>query len=155
MAKRLSTKKLEQMFRTYQQRQSVQFVAQKCQVSRTTVKKYRISENWEARLKTIRRRARIIADKKSAVDLADNLGIVRNLKGKLLKGLEKRKTVKSQYPINDLNTLVRLELLLMGLPDSRVGKEVDDEFKDMSVDELLALRDKLQAAQGVGHGSSD
>ena len=66
MANKLTDEKREQMFQAYCERQSIQFIAGKCTVNRTTVKRYRDLDNWENRRAAIARKSQKKSDDAAA-----------------------------------------------------------------------------------------
>jgi len=148
MAEPLSTKKRAALFRAFQEKQTVRHVSRKCGVSHTTVRKYRLREKWDERLKEIRKKAEAKADSKAATELAKNLQIVRWAKGRVLEEINKQKKgVKTKAPVAALEKLIRLELLLMGRPDSHTEITAEGEsLRDKTTEELMAMLKEIRGA---------
>ena len=71
--RRLTEKKREEMFQAWCQEQTAQYVVKTCAISRGTVTKYLIKDNWDARLKVIREKARNTLDNDEAKHTAETL----------------------------------------------------------------------------------
>lgn len=142
MSKRLTAKKLRQMFAAYCERPSVYHVAAKCKVSPTTAKRYRDAEDWDGRLKQISRKAAEKVDRKVVDVTAENLRVVRFAKARVVRRIRNGK-VKSSSTYSDLDRLVRLEQFLSGGNDSRPDVEIT-ELRSKSTGELRALLRQLR-----------
>ena len=66
MANKISDKKRDAMWVAFQEKQNNQNVADKCRVSRQTVRRYRVKDNWDERYAKILVKAQKIADEDSA-----------------------------------------------------------------------------------------
>lgn len=142
MAKGLSRKKLEQLFAAYVERQSIRNVAKVCNVSHTTVRKYRDKLGWDQRLKDVQAKAVEKGNNTLADSIAKNLEYVQFVKGKIMENIMV-KGVGGTNPVNDLDKAIRLELLLRGEADSKT-EVVSAELKAMSTEELLEMRKNLK-----------
>ena len=154
MSKKLTSKKLAQMFKAFCERQSVQYVARKCKIHYSTCRKYRQLNNWDSRLAKIQAKAEQIAGANSAQELADSLSIVRFCKQKLFDQVKAMKTAElSDTPIADLDRLIRLELFLMGQPDSRPdGPDPKEKLSGFSIEQLIIIYNDLVTAGVAGEG---
>lgn len=54
---------IEALWKAFLEHQSVYYVAKKCKVAPTTVRKYRRLRDWDARLQSIRQQAQTLADR--------------------------------------------------------------------------------------------
>jgi len=142
MAKKLSQKQLDEMFKVWVERQSVNFVAKKCKVSHTTVEKYRKLHDWDGRLAGVQQKAQDKQDDNLAKVLADNLKVVKYAKGKVIE-LMQAGGVVTKNPVSDLDKMIRLELLLRGEADSRT-ETVDRKLKDISTKDLQKMLKELE-----------
>ena len=142
MAKKLSQKQLDKMFKTFCERQSVRYVARICSISPVTARKYRDLEHWNNRVAEVKRKARERQDESLAGHLANNLKVVQFAKGKILELIQVGGRI-SNNPVADLDKMIRLELLLRGEVDSRT-EIVDSGLKDVSTEELLIMRRRLK-----------
>jgi len=143
MAKRLQQKKIDQMFKVWVERQSVQYVSRKCSVSPTTVRRYKRLEDWDGRLAGIQQKAQAKQDDNLAKTLADNLKFVKYAKGKVIELMQAGGAV-SKNPVSDLDKMIRLELLLRGEADSRTDKVRNNELKDIPTEELIRMQKALK-----------
>jgi len=152
MSKKLTSKKLAQMFAKFCERQSANYVSKKCHVHYATVTKYRQLGKWDSRLAKIQAKAEQIAGANSAAELADSLSIVRFCKAKLFKQIKKMKAADlSDTPIADLDRLIRLELFLMGQPDSRPdGPDPKDELSGLTIAQLIVVYNNLIETGAAG-----
>ena len=132
------------MFRFWLERQSIQFVARKCTVSRDTVRKYKHRQNWDGRLAKIRQEAQEKQDDSLAKVLADNLKFAKYAKGKVLELMQVGAPI-SRSPISDLDRLIRLELLLLGYSDSRPPEGYNNDLRHIPTQELLRMKRELEA----------
>jgi len=141
VAKKLTQKKLDTMFKVWVERQSVNFVAKKCKVSHTTIEKYMELQDWVGRLAAVQLKAQAKQDDNLANSLAENLKIVQFAKDKIVKLIKRGQITKK--PAADLDKMIRLELLLRGEADSR-PELVDNRLKDISTETLLIMQRKLK-----------
>lgn len=139
--KALSAQKREQMFKVYMANGTIQSVVRELPVSKPTAMKYKVTDNWDKRVAEIQKKAAKKADNTEANRLAGNLLIVKLAKEKLVA--EIKKGIKSKTKVNDLDKLVRLEEFLSGSPDSRPDSGAREKYKDMTIEQLLALRKML------------
>lgn len=146
MSKKLSQNKLDQMFKAYIEKQSVQFVSRKCSVSPTTVTRYKRLQDWDGRLGAIQRKAQEKQDDNLATLIANNMKYLKFTKSKLMTVI-KDCDVISKNPVSDFDRLVRLELYLMGEVESRTAITETSGLEHLSIDELLELKKKLKQAQ--------
>jgi len=148
MAKKLSQRKLDSMFKVYCERQSIEFISRKCRVSPVTVRKYRRLENWDERIVEVKSRAREKQNETLADLLANNLETVQFCKDKLIEKIEAGTVNLARQPIIDLDRLIRLELLLSGEVDSR-REVVSDELRGLTTEQLFKLKKKLLKQKGA------
>lgn len=145
MAKRLSAKKLEEMFKAYCERPSLQYVSRKCKVSHVTARKYRKSEDWEARMLKIQQKANDRVDDNIAKTLSNDIKIVQLAKSRAVHTLRETKQLDAKNIVGDLNTLIRLELFLRGENESRT-EVVTGGLEEKSLEDLLAMKKQLEEA---------
>ena len=116
----LSETEIEKLWQAFQEHQSAYFVAAKCKVSPTTVRKYRYSQHWDESLRKIRHEASALVDKKAALPLAKDIEVVHDLKMELVDSIKKQLEAGNYKPtIRDLERLVKLEHFLRDSSDSR------------------------------------
>ena len=109
----ITSKKREEMFQVFFKNGSVNSVVKLCNIHNTTARKYRLKDNWDKRVETIRKKAVEKSDDKNAKRIADNLKLVDYTKTQLMKDIQKE-GVESTRKASDLDKLIRLELLLIG-----------------------------------------
>jgi DNA replicative helicase MCM subunit Mcm2 (Cdc46/Mcm family) len=119
VANRVSREKIEEMFRVYIDRESIEEVATKCGVSHRTAERYRVLERWTERLVEIRRKAQAEADYTIVDAMADSLRTIRSYKGKLAAAIERKTVTTDEVSAADLERLVRLEAFVLGAAESR------------------------------------
>jgi len=141
MAKKLSQKKLDEMFKLWVERQSLQYISRKCSVARTTVRKYMKKQDWAGRLEEIQKKAVEKQDEGLVSALAANLKIVTYAKGKIVELIMAGDRV-SKTPASDLDKMIRLELLLRGEADSR-SETITNDLRDVPTNELLEMQKEL------------
>jgi len=155
MAKKLTQKKIDKMFKAYCERQTAFFVAKKCHISVTTAKKYIKKEKWAERVLIVKQKAIEKQDEHISDIIADNLKCVRFVKDEILENIKNGK-IASRNPASDLDKIIRLELLLVGESDSRI--EIKDSpliaIDDMNLTlqvrkELLKAMRKKQLDAGI------
>lgn len=122
MSNRISDKKRQQLFEAYLEKHTVHYVAQRCKVSGTTVKRYKVKDEWEKRLKEIEQKTRELENLNIAKVRAEDLKIIRTIKKKLKSQIE---TGAAEYSKIDvaIDKITRLELFLLGEADEH--KQVD------------------------------
>jgi anti-sigma28 factor (negative regulator of flagellin synthesis) len=129
----LSDEKIEKMWQAYQVHPTTYSVGKKCNVSRSTVRRYRDSEHWDERRQEIRDKASALADNKAAQRLANAVEVVHDLRVKIAESIKERIEAGSYKPtVMDLERLVKLEQFLSGLSDSHTEQAVS--FKWFKVD---------------------
>lgn len=135
MANKLSQETIDRMWVAWREKQSIHYVSQKVQVSRTAVSRYKESEKWEERFAKINTKAIEKADIKTARDRARDIKLVEAAKSVWAQQLTGKLQVvcpncqhqhyiiipkmKSQF--RDLDTFIRLSEFLAGEVDSRGG----------------------------------
>lgn len=122
------------MFKLYCEKQCVRFVAKKCRVSETTVRKYRKKDKWDARVEEVKADTR----QKTDAQIANSLVLRISQYEKILDEFMPHLSPKHIRSIKDIGTLERLIMFLRGEPDSR-----PDTSADMP-NELKPLLDKLR-----------
>ena len=146
MAKKLTQKKLNSMFKAYCEKQSVRYVSRKCRCSHVTARKYRDLQGWDNRVAQIQHKAQEKQDESLADSLAQNLKVVQFAKDKILELIQAGGQV-SKSPAADLDKMIRLELLLRGEADSRIETK-ETGLKDVSTEKLLKMQKRLRKSSG-------
>jgi len=123
----LGKKKVEQLFATWCELQSILGTAKVCKVSHTTVRRYLREQNWPARYRAIQAKAQAKADDRIAEQQAESLTLIREAKCRVAERI-RTGDIKSHSTIADLDRLVRLEQLLIGGPDQRTETIVEIEY---------------------------
>lgn len=133
MAHKKTESEIEKFWSFFQEKPSVAFVAEKCGISETTIRRYRDKEHWLDRLKKIREKAAQKADANAATKLAENLRILTAAKKVYAASLYGKAEIicpdcghrfvhpvpKAEPSFRDIDTIIRLEEMLIGRPDSR------------------------------------
>jgi hypothetical protein len=109
------------MFRAWQESPYDQQVSRKCAVSRATVKKYRIADQWDERAKKIQAKTQTRLNNSYASERAQLLRTIKRIR---MAGIDEyvRKIQNNEsidLSIFELNTIIRLEQFLAGGVDSR------------------------------------
>ena len=141
MPNTLPQKKLDEMFAAYVGKQSILHVANKCAVSRDTVRKYKNRLDWDARLKDVQQLAVEKGNGDLAESIAANLKYVEFVKAKLLEEVTAI-GIKSTNTIADLDKAIRVELLLRGEADSRPETKTTKSKDKKELKELLKQKKK-------------
>lgn len=149
MSKNLSQKTLDEMFKFWVEKQSIQFVASSCSVSRVTVRKYRQLLKWDTRLFNIQQDAQKKQDLSIAEALAANIKFAQYIKGKLIKRIKAIDDAMfhSTNFVSDFDKIVRLEMFLRGEADSRTETK-PSALKDVPTSELLRMKRELEKGKG-------
>jgi len=135
----LPTQKINEMWKAYQEKQSIHYIARKCMVSPITAKKYKIKEKWDERLAKINRQVVKRVDENIADFKVNALKINQAVISKFLKqlGVEEKdgkitvSTDGKDVSVKDYDTIIRQSLLLLGEEDGRIGVNfTDDERKE-------------------------
>ena len=138
MANKLSDKKIKEMWKAYQEKQTVRYVAQKCQVSRTTARRYKIKDNWDERTKEIKKKVEekidetIVSFKIRTFKInkiiikrfLEQLGITRDKNGNLIDG-----PTDKEISVSDYEKIVKLCFYLLGEPESNPPADIPEEEK--------------------------
>lgn len=140
---KITLEKRAELFKLWCSKQSVSFCAKTGAVNRATVDKYRLVDKWDDRLTIIKEHAEAIADAKSEKRLAQNLIIIKFIKGNIVEAVKKGKVLGS---VSDLIGAIRTEELILGRPDSRPAKTEDPEIDEAKLDEELI---QLGAEAGI------
>ena len=151
----IGDKKREEMWEAFLQKQSERDVASACNVSRSTVRRYRKLDRWDERTEEIRRKTDALVNGKTAEKAAGirnrHIQIVQAAQAKFVKALSEDKV---DFTVADYDRLVKLELLLSGEP-TEITEEVRRErpLKDQSDAELWRIVDgELEEASNGGAG---
>lgn len=78
MSNKITTEKINELWQAWQQKQSLRYVSQMCNVSKQTVTRYRIKENWDERLSKIKKQVQEKADMKQSEQNAKYLKIAES-----------------------------------------------------------------------------
>ena len=154
MAVKITQTKLDEMFAAYCEKQSIEYVARKCKVSHTTARRYKRFWGWDEKLIKAQQKASDKQVDTIAKMMADNIKMVntaKNVYSASLVGKIKCPHCNGVIPVPklepkfiDLDKLIRLELLLRGQADARM-EVIDKNLMDMSTEQLLRLREELNA----------
>jgi len=136
----LPSQKIEEMWKAYQEKQSIHYIARKCMVSPITAKKYKIKNKWDERLAKINKQVVKRVDDNIADFKVNALKINKVIINKFLKQLGVRKGEDGEFiitaegkdvSVRDYDTIIRQSLLLLGEEDGRIGVNfTDDERKE-------------------------
>jgi len=88
MTRRLTDKKIEEMFLAYQEKQSLAHVQRKCKVSLPTIKKYKDEGEWDERLKRVRQKTIEKVDARIASYRARHINLAKLMQVKGAKRLQ-------------------------------------------------------------------
>lgn len=159
MANKVSDAKREEMWAAWQERQAVQYVATKVQVSRTTVRRYREHDAWDARLAEIRRKAEAKGDETAAERRARyaKMGRMLQVAGQkyFVDARGKLKEVVFTRPADAIDAIevgVRMENEAYGDPGAiqqhnivieRIGKSLKDMTDEEVVQEIAGTWERL------------
>lgn len=125
------------MFKTWCDKQCVEHVARTCRVSQTTVQKYRKRDEWEKRLQDAQARLHEKLADKIAGEKAEMFKMLKAVSRKvLLRIIGEGAKHKSGNDIQDYATVCKMQLLLMGEPESRVEHGTFDHLTDEQVQAL-------------------
>ena len=118
--KPLSTQQIAALWRAYKIRQTANFVAIHCRVSRHTAAKYILNHNFAQRFVKLQAKANDILDEDQAKSLANTLKPLANARALLLEDLLAHiKKGDFKATVSDVDKIVRLERYLRGEPESR------------------------------------
>lgn len=150
--RKLTAVKVEKLWQQFAAGISINSISRKLGVSHTTIAKYRDSEGWVKRRDKINKRAIKKSDTKTANKQADKLELVNIAINKLATQIIDAKelgTGKSKTPYSDLDKMVRLDLLLRGLPDSNPAQpKPQEELARMSVEQLIIIHNDIISGNG-------
>jgi hypothetical protein len=140
---KIDDKKRAEMWAAFQEKQAERWVAETCDVSRSSVRRYRKLDRWDERLEEIRLKTDQLVNHKTAEKAAGirtrHIQIVQAAQAKFVKALSEDKV---DFTVADYDRLVKLELLLSGEPTERT-EEIRRErpLAERSDDELWRLAD--------------
>lgn len=66
MANKISSKKIDELWQAWQQKQTIRYVCQKCNINRRTVERYRKLERWDERIQQIKQQVQQKLDAKQS-----------------------------------------------------------------------------------------
>ena len=101
--KKLSDKKLNQMWVAFQEKQSDRYIARVCHVAKNTARKYRIKLGWDTRFNRIKKQAEQKSDSKAAKIMAESMTIITatiRLFTASLTGIAKARCPKCDTTVN-------------------------------------------------------
>lgn len=136
MANKLSQEERDAMFAVYLETQSVNQVVEKCGKHAKTVNRYKELDKWDSRVAEISTEATKKADYSLAQARAEDIKIVRVLKGELVQALQDARNAHKRIFNLDADEkwradftkaaemLIKLEMLLLGGATDRFGTEV-------------------------------
>ncbi len=172
MANKLSAEKVNKLWLAWQEKQSIRYVVQKCHVSKKTVARYRLKENWGERIAKIKQLTSEMADMKQAEQNAKFIRIAESTINLYAQSLTKvvihtcpkcGEKIKMTVPRttitpNHFDKMVRLIRQEFGGPDSEVNLDAKNRFVSFSeLDLSLEVRKKILKAiraKTQGHYSS-
>jgi rRNA maturation endonuclease Nob1 len=134
VANRLSRTKIDQLWRAYQEHQSVHEVSKRCRCHRSSVERYRRLERWDERLNEARRRAQEQADYNLSQAMAESLALVTEYKQKLAAALAEKTVAEADVTATELERIVKLEAFVLGGAESR--QEVLSRFEGWTEKQL-------------------
>ena len=125
MANKISEKKREAMWVAFQVKQNNQHVADKCRVSRQTVRRYRVSDKWDKRYANITEKANKLVDDDAARRKARHIKSMQLLQARGIEGIhmtpdmKKKVRLKPRDAINALINGVKTERQICGDEDAQ------------------------------------
>lgn len=163
---KLTSAQIEQMWLAYTEKPNVHYVAEKCRVNRQTVRRYRDSEGWDARLAALKEKTAEKVDDQLSTVKARQLRIVRAaMASAFVTGPDgKQRLAFNVNSVSDLERLMKLELLLSGGPTGRVesteggvdlGHLTDDQLHAEIAQRLGILGAEALGALAAGAGRGD
>jgi IS30 family transposase len=114
MANKLTDEKRDELFAAYQEKQSVSSVARKCRVSPTTVARYKIKDDWVARLARIVEKAQRKADDDAARRRARHIKLAQLLQVKGADYLAKKGCKSDAVAVGAVRDGVKMEREIVG-----------------------------------------
>jgi hypothetical protein len=148
----------EAMWGAFQERQSNRHVSRATGVSRRTVAKYRLMDNWDERYQEIRQKAFEKVDAEFGDTVNRDIQIIRGAKGRFVQALFEGKI---HFTVSDYDKLVKLELLLSGHPTERseqLHRVVEmGELTDAELSEIIEAEEEDEDAEeneGPGEGGA-
>ena len=143
--KPLEDKKLEEMFRVFCDTETIGSVSVQCGVAEPTVRKYRVSENWDKRLADIKNRAHKKADTQISTQKAKWIqsfsAILHTGLNELIEKIQDKDPLK--LSVSDLDRIVRLLAFIDGQPDSRPDVPGSTNINILGIDD--SNRDKYKS----------
>jgi len=140
MSYKLSSQKIDEMWKAYQEKQNVNHVSRKCNVHHLTVTRYKIKDKWDERITKIEDKVAKRVDEGIVGFKVKALKINQVVINKFLKQLGVRKDPQGGFTVTaegkdvsvrDYDTIIRQSLLLLGEEDGRIGVNfTDDEKKE-------------------------
>lgn len=111
---KISPAKMEAMFKAYCQKQSILFVAKKCCVSPTTVRRYREKDRWLERIDEIQERVKDAQDDTEVDRRKRHVAAGQLLQEKAIEHLQAVGITSGKVAVNALVRGVRMEREAMG-----------------------------------------
>lgn len=142
MRRRIDEAKREEMFSFWQEKQSINYVSQKAQVSRRTADRYRAMDNWDQRLAKIRAKAQKKTDETAAERLSRHARLAKILQAKAFATLDRFEAFSDvNTAVRALEVSVRMEreamgdadrLMIMSPPDERPIEEIVQSIRSLN-----------------------
>lgn len=133
MANKLPTKKIEDMWNAFQERQSNRYVAQTCEVSQLTVRRHRVKDRWDERMAKIKEKAEEKIDETIASFKAKTFKVNKAIMAEFIEQLRTHKDIS----VSDFEKTVKLSLHLVGEPDTNIAEKVPEEERKRRLNILV------------------
>ena len=133
MTNKLPTEKIEEMWNAFQEKQSNRHVAQKCEVSQQTVRRYRVKDRWDERMAKIKEKAHEKIDETIASFKAKTFKVNKGIVAEFIEQLRTHKDIS----VSDYEKVVRLSLHLVGEPDTNPAENIPEEEKKRRLSVLV------------------
>ena len=141
----LSATVRQSMFELWMETRSESKVGRKFGVCLKTVQKYCTLDDWQKRAEERRRKLAKAADYDYVKEKNLNLALIRAAKAYVLEKIQER-VVKVR--VSDLDSLIRVQQLIVGEPDSHPKLEIENELSQLTAIELRELIASLRNRTG-------
>ena len=139
MTEHLANRDIQYMFRLYKQKDTAQYVSEKCKWGYTTVKKVIIDHRFKERLAMIQNAALEIVDTNQAQMLAEDLTELTNIQSMITEHIQTNPEMG--FTVADLERVMKLRYHLMGMPDLTV------ETKNTTIEVVQVARSDVIDAE--------
>lgn len=140
---KIAESKITEMWTAFQEKPTIHYVASKCKISPTTVKRYIIKENWRQRMIDVKKNVQTVGKYTIIESKKQNINLCRYIKGEALSKYKEGK-ITLWVLSHVIDKTIRLEMMLFGEAETTIGIQVmtadsQKRVKKLSKDIVMEL----------------